>query len=165
MAVTSYFDMTDAVVALLGGNNTVVQLTNGSYVVYDGMPISEDYPSDVVIVGWDADPEGDFHSAVVDQNWASIGTRRRDEVVEIPCAAICHYGDADAWKPCRDLAKAVLTDVETKLRTNPDLGLAIDGVRQVIVAEFKPTGMYQEPSADTGSWFRAAFAIRVTTRV
>lgn len=165
MVGTAYFDLTDAVVALLGGNNTVVEVGEVSYTVYDGMPTSEEYPDDVVIVGWDADSEGDFHSATLDQNWASIGRNLRDEVVEIPCAVIAHYGNADGWKPCRDFARVVLTDVETKLRDNPDLGLAIDGVRQVITAEFKPIGMYQEPSADTGFWFRAAFAIRVTTRV
>jgi hypothetical protein len=165
MVGTAYFDLTDAVVALFGGNNTIVQAGQVSYTVYDGMPTSENYPDDVVIVGWDADPEGNFQSAVVNQDWASIGQGRRDEQVKIPCAVISHYGNGDSWKPCRDFAKAVLTDVETKLRDNPDLGLAIDGVRQVITAEFKPTGMYQEPYGETGFWFRAAFAIRVTTRV
>jgi hypothetical protein len=166
MAVTSYFTVIDALVALFGGNNNIVDLGDIEYVVFDGLPTSEEYPNEVLILGWDSDPEGDFKAADLNQDWADAkGSKRRDETVEIPCAAISHYGDGDAWKPCRDRAEAVLADVETRLRSTPDLGIPIDGVRQHLTAEYKPSGAYQEPAADTGDWFRMQFVVRVSTRV
>lgn len=166
MAISSFFDVIKALVDLYGGNGHVVDLGDIEYTVQDGLPTSEEYPNEVLIIGWDSDPESDFKSADLNQDWADAkGSRRRDETVEIPCAVISHYGDGDSWQPCRDRGEAVLTDVETKLRDNPDLGLALNAVRQHITAEYKPSGAYQEPAADSGFWFRMQFVVRVSTRV
>lgn len=164
MAVTAFFDMIDALVDLIGSDGEEIQLADLTYTVFDGPPTSESYPPNVVIIGWDGDPDGEWQTAVLDQSWAAIGRKLRDEVIEIPCCLLIEYGDGDAWKTCRDRAEKVLTDVETKLRNAPDLGLAVDGVRQVIVAEFKPVAMYQTSSSEMGSEFRLEFAVRIQTR-
>jgi hypothetical protein len=170
----AYFELLDALVALLVGDSTdgtVTLSTLGvdgkpiNYTVSDGPPTSETFPPYAVFIGWDADPEGDFQAIATEQNWAGLGVRRRNENDEIVCALVAEYGDADSWKPIRDIGLAIQQDVETKLRENPDLGLVPNGVRQVIQAEFKPTGVFQEPFSDTGFQFRVTFTISVETRI
>jgi hypothetical protein len=172
MVVSNFFPAIDALVALFGTDGELVELAGMAafdeegYVLFDGEPTSAEYPPNVLIIGWDGDSEGDFRVADVNQDWADAkGSRRRDEQFEIPGCVICKYGEADSWKPARDRAKTVLADLETKLRENPDLGLPDDSSRQFVVAEYKPTGAFQEPFSDTGFWFRMQFVVRVSTRV
>lgn len=175
MANTDYFAIADALYLTVAGvsNATVdsaVVHVGGSpgldYTVMDGPPAGEGYPENAVFLGWDGDPEGDYEAALMQQQWAgSIGANRRDETVEIPGSVIVHYGDGDRWKPARDRTLLIHTDIETKLRAAADLGLGVNGVRQYIVAEFKPTAAYQEPAGDSGYWFRTVFAVSVNTRI
>lgn len=165
MAVSSLFTVVDALVALFGADGQVINLTGLDYTVYDGEPAAEDYPQNVLIFGWDGDPEGEFKLADLNQDWADAqGSRRRNEQIEIICCVICNYGDGGSWKPSRDRAKTVLTDVETKLRAAPDLNIPIDGTRQFLIAEYKPIGAFQEPTGQ-GYQFRIPFVVRVQTRV
>ncbi len=172
MVVSNFFVAIDALVALFGADGELVELPalnafdETGYVVFDGEPISEEYPPNVLIIGWDGDPEGDLKVADINQDWADAkGSRRRDEQFEIPCCVISKYGAADSWKPARDRAKAILTDLETKLRNAPDLNLPDDSSRQFVIAEYKPTGAFQEPFSESGFWFRMQFVVRVSTRV
>jgi hypothetical protein len=170
----AYFELVDAFVALLLGaspDGTVTLTTNGvdgkpiNYTVSDGPPTSDDFPPYAVFVGWDGDPEGDYQAVATNQDWAGLGARRRNETDEIVCCLVAEYGDGDGWKPARDIGLAIQQDVETKLREHPDLGLTPNGVRQVIQAEFKPTGVFQEPDSETGFQFRVAFTVSVETRI
>lgn len=172
MANTEYYEIVDAIWSLFSGvvndgaTDGVVHLSTLDYTVFDGMPAGEDYPDYAVFVGWDADPEGSFQSASIDQVWAGpIGTLRRDETVDVVCAIVAHYGNGDRWKTLRDVALSVQTDLETKLRHSPDLNLGVNGVRQYIVSEFKPIGVFQEPYSESGYWFRITFTVSVKTRI
>jgi hypothetical protein len=171
MANTEYYEIVDAVWSLFSGiandgTPGVVHLSTLDYTVFDGIPVGEDYPANAVFVGWDADPEGNFQSASVDQVWAGpIGNLRRDETIDVVCALVALYGDADRWKPVRDAALLIQTDVETKLRAAPDLHLGVNGVRQYIVSEFKPIATFAEPYSESGYWFRLTFTVSVKTRI
>lgn len=172
MVNSEYFELVDAIWALFtgvandGSTAGVVHLASLDYTVFDGLPVSDDFPDNAVFVGWDADAEGNYQSASIQQTWSSaIGTRRRDETVDIICALVIHYGDGDRWKPVRDRALLVMADLETKLRNAPDLNLGVNTVRQTIVAEFKPIDTFQEPYSDTGFWFRCTFLVSVNTRI
>jgi len=172
MVNSEYFELVDAIWALFSGvpndgtTSGVVHLSGLDYTVFDGLPVTEDFPENAVFVGWDADAEGDYQSASIQQTWSSaVGTKRRDETVDVVCALVVHYGDADRWKPVRDKALLVQADLETKLRNTPDLNLGVNGVRQVIVAEFKPGDTFQEPYSESGFWFRSTFTVSVKTRI
>lgn len=168
MVNTSYFVLTNKVIEILIGDSTdgYVHLDELDYAVVDGVPVSEEFPDHAVFVGWSGDPDGDYQAAGLAQDWAATGgSRRRDEQVDLVCAVTSLYGNADSWKPARDNGLAILADIETKIRDNPELGLVPDTVRQVISAEFKPAGVHQEPYSDTGFWFRCPFTISVKTRI
>lgn len=172
MVVSRFFESIDALVALFGADGDLVELPSMAqfdepgYVVFDGEPASQEYPPNVLIIGWDGDPDSDLKVADVNQDWADAkGSRARDEQFEIQCCVISKYGEADSWRPVRERAKAILTDFETKLRDAPDLNLPDDPSRKFLTAEYKPTGAYQEPFSDSGFWFRMQFVVRVSTRV
>lgn len=174
MVSTEYYAVIDALVALLldGSDTGTVQLAaldaDGEpveYFVFDGVPVSQEYPTCAVFVGWDASPDGEFQSADVQQQWAgSLGAKRRDETIDVVCALVAGYGAADSWKPARDLGMAIQQDIETKLRQNVSLGLDPTATRQYLNAEFKPISAYQEPYSETGFWFRLVFTVSVQTR-
>lgn len=140
----------DALVALWEG----VDLT-----VWDG-PIVTGEPGDAIYVGYDADPEGDQQAAEVDQEWAGIGARSRDEDIDVVCAAVALVGESDeSWKRVRDLVYALVDTAGQALRGNPSLSQV-----PPFVAGLIPGNYFQENGPD-GYQARVAFTVRIKTRV
>lgn len=152
MATSRYPETVDRIVLLL-------RTAAPEKPVWDG-PIVTGERSDALFVGYDADPEGEFQAAEMNQTWASaVGTLRRDETFDIRCAAVASVGDNDP-KLARDRAFALLALAETTLRADASLGLT----PTPFVAEIAPTGVFFVPEG-AGLTCRVPFLIRVTTRI
>jgi hypothetical protein len=142
---TRMFDAIDSIVAIFtaAGANTV-----------DG-PIDQGDTLDFVYVGYDGDPDGEWLAVQGDQDWAAIGSKKRDETFDIWCAVVSQYS-ADPPKTARDRVKAQFTLVENAIRADPSIGLA-----QVewCVADVHPFQLL----AESGQ-YRLPFVVRVKTR-
>lgn len=98
----------------------VTQLDAGTAVaVYDGYPVITTPPADFVIVGGTPDPDTD--AASLDQAWAGLGAKARDETGEITCAVVSQSGGTNL-KTHRDRALVILGELETAIRADPTLG-------------------------------------------
>jgi hypothetical protein len=144
---TRMFAAIDAVIAIFEAAG--VNVVDGPTVVGD--------VRDYVFVGYDGDPDGDWVAAEGDQDWAGIGTTKRDETFEIWGAVVSRYS-ADPPKTSRDRVQAQFTLVENALLADPSLGLA--GQIEYCIADIHPTRLF----AETGQ-YRLPFTIRVKTRV
>jgi hypothetical protein len=136
----------------------VAALTAAGVKTWDGPVLTGDFDA-AVFVGYDASPDGDFRAAALDQSWSqSVGSARRDETIEVICAAWALVG-GDSTKGARDAVQALFTAVETTLRANPSLGFS-----PPCVAEVKPRELFCEPT-DQGYQVWLTFSIYVRTRV
>jgi hypothetical protein len=127
--------------------------------VWDG-PILSGNVRDTIHVGFDADPEGDAQSGASEQEWAGIGTRKRNETLDITCAAVVSVGGGDSrWKSTRDRAITLIDAVGEALRANPSLGLP-----PPCVAELRP-GEYFQENGPNGYQARFVFTVHIETRV
>jgi hypothetical protein len=128
--------------------------------VWDG-PVLSGNSGDTIHLGYDADPEGDAQAAAVEQQWAGIGTpRKRNESLDITCAAVVLLGNSDSrWKAPRDRATALIDAVGQILRANPSLG-QVPPCR----AELMPGDYFQE-NGPNGYQARFVFTVHIETRV
>lgn len=109
---------------------------------------------DFVYVGYDGDPEGEWQAAQLDQEWAGIGNKSRDETFDVVCAAVSRYS-ADSVKVSRDRVQAQFTLVEAAILANPSLGLPLP-----TTASVHPVQLF----AEVGQ-YRLTFVVRVKTRI
>lgn len=139
------------------GINTVVTIlrTAGANVV-DG-PVVVGDSLDFVYIGYDGDPDGDWSAATMGQDWAGIGTKKRDESFNIAGAVVSRYSADDA-QTARARVQAQFTIVETSVLADPSLGLP--GQVQYCVADVQPIQLF----AESGQ-YRLSFVIRVQTRI
>jgi hypothetical protein len=126
--------------------------TAGANVI-DG-PTTTGDTQDKVNVGYDGDPEGEWLAAQLDQEWAGIGDKRRDETFDVICAVVSEYS-ADSAKDARERVRVQFALVEAAILTDPSLGLP-----QPTIAGVHPTQLF----AEVGQ-YRLTFVIRVKTRV
>ena len=152
MAVTRADAAVDALVAALGADATLTGL------VIDGPPVTEAVLADAVTVGFGWDPDDDT-AIDVEQEYHELGaTAKRDERVEIRCAAVSFRGDAD-MAAARARCVVLLGAVESVLRADPDLGLA-DVLRcEVSFASFRQSQTAQ------GAEVIAPFTVTVTSLI
>lgn len=138
------FDAINKVVDLvrIAGGNVI----DGPTVIGDNL--------DFVFIGYDGDPDGDWSSATIAQDWAGIGTKRRDEFFDIVGAAVSSY-TADDNKTARAKVQAQFTLVESAILADPSLGFS-----PPCVAGVNPIQLFAE-----GGQYRLTFVIRVQTRV
>lgn len=141
---TRVFDGIDTVVTILR--------TAGANVI-DGWEVVGD-TLDFVYIGFDGDPEGDLSAADINQDWAGIGTKKRNEFFDIVGAVVSRYS-ADTPKTSRDRVKAQFTIVETAVLADPSLGFS-----PPCVAGVNPVQLFAEPGQ-----YRLTFVIRVQTRI
>jgi len=87
--------------------------------IYDGPPVGNDAPKQLVMIGDDGDPDSDAESSF-DQTWTNLAHTRKREDGEIPGAVIIGDGSVD-MKTQRTAAFTLLGAIETAL-----LGLASD---------------------------------------
>lgn len=142
---------------MFDGINTVVTIlrTAGANVI-DG-PVVVGDTLDFVYIGYDGDPDGDWSAATIDQNWAGIGTKKRDESIDIVGAVVSRYSADDA-QTARARVQAQFTIVENAILADPSLGLP--GQVQYCIADVHPTQLF----AESGQ-YRLPFVIRVQTRI
>lgn len=137
------FDSIDAIIALL---------TAAGLTVVDGTAVTGDYQA-AVWVGYDGDPEGDWRAADIDQEWAGLGAKKRDETFDIICAIVAPFDET--VKSGRDSVKSLLATVESTLRADPSFGFD-----SPYIAGVRPRQLFYD---DAGA--RLVFAITVKTRV
>ncbi|MFB6950179.1 hypothetical protein ACFCXP_11165 [Streptomyces niveus] len=90
--------------------------------IADGPQVTDDAAGDWLIVGWDADPAGDFEAAQTLGGWSDLGTGREEEF-QLVVAAVASRGDTDIVA-ARRRAYEIGARVEAWLRAAPGLGLA-----------------------------------------
>jgi hypothetical protein len=144
--------------ALLSSWRTAPSLSADN--VIDGPKVGS-LPREVVFVGYDGDPEGDFTVAESEQEWAGLGAKRRDEEFDVVCSIVVTRGDSDV-KGARDRGFAIQALLEDKLRSDPSLGMPGDTLP--FTAEFRPVSVHLEPTAQ-GFQVRVVFNVHVKTRV
>lgn len=129
--------------------------------IVDGPSLSADYWNrPVVFVGWDGDQDGEFLSASSEQDWAGIGTKRRDESIVIPGCVIYPFGNSTTWKPVRDGCAAMLDQLGDALRADPSIGLPPPSWAGLV-----PGNYHQHLVPEAGALARQVFNIRIQTRV
>lgn len=134
-------------------------LTVAGINTIDGPFVTGDYDN-AVFVGYDGNPEGNFLSAGIKQEWSgTLGTARRDEIMEITCAVVVMSGDTDV-KTARLNAFGLFGTVETTLRADPSLGFS-----SPYVAGVKPVDFYVEPDSERGFVARLVFVVEAKTRI
>ncbi|OLE27975.1 MAG: hypothetical protein AUG44_08785 [Actinobacteria bacterium 13_1_20CM_3_71_11] len=137
----------------------VTALQTAGLNVLDGPVLTGD-PSDVVLIGFDGDNEGEQQAATNTQTWAGIGAKKRDEEFEIIGAICVLVGGSDpSWKSTRDRTFSYLETMGQTLRANPSLGQS-----PPFVAELIPGDYFQE-NTTVGYQARIVFRIHVKTRV
>lgn len=144
---TRMFDGIDTVVTILRAA--------GANVLDSWEPVGDTL--DFVFIGYDGDPEGDLAAATIEQDWAGIGTKKRDERFDIVGAVVARYS-ADGPQTSRDRVKTQFTLVENAILADPSLGLP--GQVQYCIADVHPIQLFAEPGQ-----YRLTFVIRVLTRV
>lgn len=135
----------------------VAALVTAGITTWDGPVVTGDFEN-AVYIGYDGDPDGQFETVVMDQEWAGLGAKARSEVFDIICCAYVLNGAADT-KSVRDTVYGLLATVETTLRNNPTIGQA-----PMFLGAIKPQTLFTWSTAD-GVQGRLVFHINVKTRI
>ncbi|MEW2250394.1 hypothetical protein AB0907_24005 [Streptomyces sp. NPDC006975] len=90
--------------------------------VVDGPLVSASAATEWVFVGYDADPGGEFTTAVTSQTWAGIGAKAKNEDIALTCAVLVQRGSTDV-RACRVRVFELFAQVEAVVRADPSLGL------------------------------------------
>lgn len=147
-------DVIDALVALAEAT-----VDTSTVAVFDGPQPVFDPPEQFVAIGWDTgDEAGSGISADITQEWASLGNRAKDETGTVNCAVGVWTGDTNA-KGRRDTAAAIIGQLETALRADATLGIAL--VRNVGLS----TGSLTQEQIDDGVRAIVAFTVNYTARI
>lgn len=89
--------------------------------VVDGPAVTETSSPDWLIVGYDADQDGDFQAAQAVGGWTSLATGR-EEQFQVTVAAIAGRGDTDV-RAARTRAYEIGHRVDELLAADPGIGL------------------------------------------
>lgn len=136
-------------------NKVIDMITAAGGTVVDG-PLLDSDTRTKIFIGYDGDPDGDWSTAVIEQDWAGI-TRKRDEVFDIVGAVVCAYS-ADDMRTLRARVQEQFTLVESTIIADPSLSLP--GQVDYCIADVHPVQLF----AETGQ-YRMTFVIRVKTRI
>jgi len=136
----------------------VTTLDAGTAVaVYDGYPVLSSLPADFVVVGGAPDPDAD--AASLEQAWAGLGAKSRDETGEITCAVVAQSGGT-VHKPSRDRVLVILGELETAIRSDPTLGGAVAAGWLHVT-----TGALSQQQNSNGSRAVVTFTVSYRTRI
>lgn len=102
----------------------VTAATATTVETWDGPKTTGVDPLEVIIVGGTEDPADD--GGDVDQEWAGLGAKAKDEHGTVTVAVIVQTGD-DSVKVNRDRAFVILGLLETAVRADPTLGGVVSG--------------------------------------
>lgn len=96
--------------------------------VADGLQVNEKFVGDWAVIGGDGGFGDDEEAGRGVAQWSGIGTKRRDEQLNIPCAIGSSSGNAESsMKPRRDRAFALLDLVDGALRADPGIADFVTG--------------------------------------
>lgn len=137
-------------------NKIVDMLTAAGGNVVDG-PFPDGDIETQILIGYDGDENGDWSTATIDQDWAGIGNRKRDETFDIVGAVVCAYS-ADDMRTLRARVQQQFALVESTIVADPSLSLP--GQIDYCIADVHPIQLF----AETGQ-YRLTFVIRVKTRI
>lgn len=127
--------------------------------IVDGPEVSDASADELVVVGFDADPEGDFEAASTTQAWAGIGAKRKNEDIQVTCAILVRSGSTRV-KPLRDRVFAIFGIAEAVVRADPSLGLPPPTVCAITDTSFRT------PQTSRGIEGRLLFTLAATpTRI
>lgn len=151
MSSSRFAAVYDAILTLLRNDSNLSTST-----VSDGLPITEDRLTSLVLVGNQGDAEETLAGSVSQSYHDLAGTSsRRDEQITINCAVMVQTGDVDV-SATRSAAFTVLGHVEAALRANYNLGLT-----EVMRVEVSDIQCYIEQFAD-GTAVRLPFTVTAT---
>jgi len=154
MAVSRFPAVVDAVVTALKAAPGLA-----SAVVSDGLPITEDRLTDLVIIGNGGQPE-DTRAGTISQEYHDLAgvDSTRDETVQVFCCVISQTGDVDV-AATRTRAFDLLGAISDTLRANYKLG-----VSGVIRVELSDVEVVVEQFAD-GTAVRLPFTLTATSLI
>jgi len=150
-------DVIDALVGLFTASLAADADLSGVRVL-DGPTITAESDPELVIVGWDGDPEGDGQAVETTQEWAGLGARSKDEVLQVMCAVIAWKGSTD-MRTVRARCYEILAVVATALRADPSLGFPPPTVVALAV------GNLWQSQTPQGAEARVVFTVAVKTRI
>lgn len=127
--------------------------------VLDGPEVTGEPTGLALWVGTDDPEETDTgqQAADMEQEWAALGARARDELFTIYCVADGMTGE-DTMAAARDAAFGIVAAVENLLRADVNLG------GNCLFAGVCPTGLFQK-STDRGALARVPFKIEGKARI
>lgn len=127
--------------------------------IVDGPLVSDSAATEMVVVGFDADPEGEYEAASTTQTWAGIGAKRKNEEIQLVGAVLVRKGTVKV-KPLRDRVFAIFAEVEAVVRADPSMGLPPPTVCAITDTVFRT------PQTTRGIEGRLLFTLSVTpTRI
>ena len=153
MATSALPAVLDALVSALRASPALAAVT-----VYDGPAPTSATDLDMIVIGDDDDQEAGSPAGLTEQSWNGLGAKRRDESIEIRCAAVSWSGDVEI-KPLRDRVFALTAAVETVLRAGPSLSGACQW------SEFARVDELRQEQTDRGAVVSALFTVSARARI
>jgi hypothetical protein len=116
MAITAFPLLIDAIVAALRAAPSLSTAT-----IYDGIEIDSSDPTNWISIGHDGSEDGEVVAANLRNEYKQLGAKSMFEDGSINCTLSSWTGDTKL-STCRTSAYALLSAVDTVIRTDPSFG-------------------------------------------
>lgn len=116
MAITAFPLLIDAIVAALRAAPSLSTAT-----IYDGIEIDSSDPTNWISIGHDGSEDGEVVAANLRNEYKQLGAKSMFEDGSINCTLSSWTGDTNL-SVCRTSAYALLSAVDTVIRTDPSFG-------------------------------------------
>ncbi len=125
-------------------------------VILGGRPTGD--LRDLLFIGYDGDPEGERVAASSRRDWAGLGAKKRDEHIDIVCAAVALVGTAD-YTSAVQRVDVLQTALDGLLVANPALAQA-----PPFVGHVGNSDLYSD-FTEAGLQARLVFHVLISTRI
>ncbi len=116
MAITAFPLLIDAIVAALRAASSLSTAT-----IYDGIEIDSSDPTNWISIGHDGSEDGEVVAANLRNEYKQLGAKSMFEEGAVNCTLSSWTGDTNL-SVCRTSAYALLSAVDTVIRTDPSFG-------------------------------------------
>lgn len=116
MAITAFPLLIDAIVAALRAAPSLSTAT-----IYDGIEIDSSDPTNWISIGHDGSEDGEVVAANLRNEYKQLGAKSMFEDGSVNCTLSSWTGDTNL-SVCRTSAYALLSAVDTVIRTDPSFG-------------------------------------------
>lgn len=116
MAITAFPLLIDAIVAALRAAPSLSTAT-----IYDGIEIDSSDPTNWISIGHDGSEDGEVVAANLRNEYKQLGAKSMFEEGAVNCTLSSWTGDTNL-SVCRTSAYALLSAVDTVIRTDPSFG-------------------------------------------